>query len=75
MSLTLTEAEIKEITDYQQPSKQLQDLLSRGFYRARIAPRTGQVQLERAHYEAVCRGESTQAARPQVRAPKLRSVA
>lgn len=41
---------------YTQPAKQLQELHRQGFWRARRSRLTGAVILERAHYEAVCRG-------------------
>lgn len=65
-SITLTHAELVEITGYHQPSKQLAELHRRGFHRAYIG-RKGMV-LERAHYEAVCAG---QAERPK---PKVRPI-
>jgi len=56
--LTLSEAEIVRLTGYEQPCKQLATLKARGFHRAYIA-RKGGVVLERTHYEAVSRGESS----------------
>lgn len=53
--ITLTEQEIEALTGYERPTKQLAILHSRGFVRAYIG-RKGVV-LERAHYEAVSRGE------------------
>ncbi len=64
----LTDAEVAALTEYEQPSKQLQELHRQGFYRARIG-RHGRVVLERAHYEAVCRGQAT----PPPRHPRLRT--
>jgi hypothetical protein len=55
--IALTEAELKRITGYELPCKQLAVLHNRGFHRAYIANKGGVV-LERAHYEAVCRGQS-----------------
>lgn len=55
--IKLSEAELFAITGYELPCKQLNVLHGRGFHRAYIA-RKGGVVLERAHYEAVCRGES-----------------
>lgn len=55
-SLVLQEFEIAELTGYQKATKQLQVLHRRGFHRAFIS-RVGKVVLERAHYEAVTRGE------------------
>jgi hypothetical protein len=55
MSITLTDAEIEALTGYKNATKQLNVLHNRGFLRAYIG-RKGVV-LERAHYEAVSRGE------------------
>ncbi|GAB2471653.1 hypothetical protein GCM10027082_23910 [Comamonas humi] len=75
MTLTLTELEIEELTGYKQPAKQLAKLLSLGFFRARIS-RTGAVQLERVHYDAICAGAAAQTVkRPQLRNPALRRPA
>ncbi|MES2973343.1 MAG: DUF4224 domain-containing protein [Pseudomonadota bacterium] len=54
--ITLSEAELEALTDYQHATKQLQVLHRRGFVRAYIN-RSGAVVLERSHYEAVTRGE------------------
>lgn len=56
--LRLSEQELIEITDYHQPAKQLEVLKEQGFWRARRSVVTGRVVLERAHYEAVCAGET-----------------
>jgi hypothetical protein len=53
--ITLSEAEIQSLTGYKNATKQLNVLHNRGFLRAYIG-RNGVV-LERAHYEAVSRGE------------------
>jgi hypothetical protein len=67
--LRLSEREIVDLTEYDQPARQLAELHRQGFFRARIG-RTGRVVLERAHYEAVCRGmASTPERKPRVRAP------
>lgn len=66
--LRLSDAELIEITEYEQPQKQLEVLHGRGFWRATIG-RHGRVVLERAHYEAVCRNETG----PPVRQPRLRT--
>ncbi len=55
--IKLSAAELLAITGYELPCKQLGVLHKRGFHRAYIAHKGGVV-LERAHYEAVCRGES-----------------
>ena len=72
MSLTLTPEEVKEVCGgLLQPRRQLDELLRRGFWRARLV--RGAVVIERAHYEAVCAGalQTTRIAgdtsRPQVR--------
>lgn len=69
-SVTLSREELKALTGYEQPSKQLAELHRRGFARAYIG-RQGLV-LERAHFEAVCRGE-TEKKKPVIR-PILRAV-
>ncbi|MBI5255381.1 MAG: hypothetical protein HY855_02700 [Burkholderiales bacterium] len=58
MSIRLTEAELVEITDYHQPARQLEELHRLGFWRARRSLASGRIILERAHYEAVCAGET-----------------
>lgn len=68
--ITFTAAELVELTRYARPAKQLAVLHIRGFHRAYL-DHNGQVVLERAHYEAVCRGE-IQPARPRVKPPALR---
>jgi hypothetical protein len=57
--ITLSQPEIVALTKYQQATKQLRVLHARGFVRAYIS-RDGDVVLERAHYEAVSRGELQQ---------------
>ncbi len=58
--IALTRSELQRITGYRRPAEQLVELHRRGFHRAH-RDRSGQVVLERAHYEAVCRGASSQA--------------
>lgn len=71
MSTTLTADEVKELTGgYVMPAKQLAELHRQGFWRARRSALTGAVILERAHYEAVCRGQDAEPARGYQ--PKLR---
>jgi hypothetical protein len=61
--LLLTPEEIKRVSGYTQQSKQIEELKRRGFWRVRRGAVTGEVILERAHYEAVCMGiEAAQAA-------------
>lgn len=66
MSITLSAEELFAITGYQRPGDQLAELHQQGFHRARRSRVTGQVILERAHYNAICAG-----ARP-VNVPRLR---
>lgn len=75
MSLTLSPDEIAELTGgLQFPRCQVKRLHERGFVRARLE--RGRVVLERAHYDAVCRGEFARPApardtpRPQLKAIK-----
>ena len=70
----LSPDELKRISGgYVQPAKQLEELLRQGFWRVRRARVTGEVILERAHYDAVCAGASA-AKLPanQGKAPQLR---
>ena len=64
---TLTAAELREITGYAQPARQLAELRLQGYWRARLG-RLGVV-LERPHFEAVSQGIAgkPEAARPRVR--------
>lgn len=52
-ALTLTPDELQALTGYKQPAAQLAELHRQGYWRARRAPSTGQLILERGHYEAV----------------------
>lgn len=71
-TLLMSGAEIKLlIGGYTQQSKQIEELRRQGFWRARRAPVTGEVILERAHYEAVCQGLD-RAAPKGAPSPKLR---
>ncbi len=54
-SIVLSVEEIEQLTGYKLATMQLERLRKDGFYRARIG-RHGVV-LERAHYEAVSRGQ------------------
>lgn len=72
---TLLKAEIERLTGYKRPADQLRELHRQGFWRARRAKVTGEVVLERPHYDAVAAGlqpGSLPATRPQVRPPRLR---
>lgn len=71
-ALTLTPDELQALTGYKQPAAQLAELHRQGYWRARRAPITGRVILERAHYEAVARGTDQQPA--DRRAPRLRAA-
>jgi hypothetical protein len=75
MSLTLTADELATLTGgLTQPRRQVEELRSQGFWRARLA-RTNLVVLERAHYEAVCAGALPPDAVPaDTGRPQLRSV-
>ncbi|CAB4145132.1 Domain of unknown function DUF4224 [uncultured Caudovirales phage] len=55
MSVTLTQAEIDDLTQYRQASKQAEELRQRGFLLVGVV--RGKVWLPREHYLAVCRGE------------------
>lgn len=64
-TLLLTADELEALTGYRRAADQLRELLRQGFHRAR-RNRLGDVVLERAHYDAVVRGEAAPA-RPKVR--------
>ena len=72
MSLTLTPEDLLTLTGSKQPAAQLAELHRQGYWRARRAPITGRVILERAHYEAVARGIDQQPANRS--APRLRAA-
>lgn len=63
--ICLTDEELYRLTGCKQAAAQLAELHRQGFSRAR-RNRLGQVTLERAHYDAVVRGEQS-APRPKVR--------
>ena len=52
--ITLDKDELVALTGLMQPRRQVEELLARGFWRARLVH--GEAVLERAHYEAVCAG-------------------
>lgn len=57
-ALNLAPAEVADASGgYVQPVRQLRALHDRGFSRAYISKATGRVVLERAHYDAVVRGQ------------------
>lgn len=68
MSITLLPKELEAITGYKRPGDQLVELQRQGFMRARRSRTTGDIILERAHYDAVCAG-----AKPDHR-PRVRST-
>ncbi|MDB5851085.1 MAG: hypothetical protein JWP29_4837 [Rhodoferax sp.] len=69
--IVLSDAELEAITGYKTASKQLQVLQQRGFNRAFLG--RYRLILERAHYEAVCSGAATVAAKePRVHLPVLK---
>ena len=70
--LILTTDELQALTGYRQPAAQLSELHRQGYWRARRAAITRRVILERAHYEAVARGQDASPAPGQRRAPQLR---
>lgn len=57
--IELSRDELRSLTGYRRPAEQLIELHKRGFHRA-YRNAAGRLILERAHYEAVCRGASTQ---------------
>jgi hypothetical protein len=72
--ITLTIAELREVTGYKRQGDQLAELHRRGFYRARIGKVNGQVILERAHYDAVCAGAGQQSNDSSRTRPTRRAV-
>jgi hypothetical protein len=73
-ALTLAEAEIAELCpDITQPAARVRRLHDEGFSRARLCD--GKVILERAHYEAVCRGEFGADSKKVHNSPRLKMSA
>lgn len=74
--LTLSRAELIELTDgLTQPAAQLRELRRQGFFRARLGKVTGQVVLERGHYDAVVAGRAAnEPPGPKLRQPRLRAA-
>jgi len=70
MSLILSTEELRLLTGYQQQARQLGELHRQGYWRARRSV-LGTVILERAHYEAVCRGDRQPVDRQPATRPKL----
>lgn len=74
IDITLSPAELQQVTGgYKRPGDQLRELHRQGFHRARLGRVTGQVILERAHYDAVCAGSAAHRSTPIDR-PRLRAV-
>lgn len=69
LPITMSADELQAITGYRCATDQLRVLHARGFLRAYIG-RRGLI-LERAHYEAVCRGEFGQGKPPARAAANL----
>jgi len=65
----LTPNEIEAMTGFKIATRQLAVLRERGFHRA-FVNRAGAVVLERAHYDAVCRGQMGQ----QAQTPKAANL-
>lgn len=63
----LTPNEIEAMTGFKIATRQLSVLRDRGFHRA-FVNRSGTVVLERAHYDAVCRGQMGQQDIPKITA-------
>jgi hypothetical protein len=77
VDLTLSADELRQITGYTMPAKQVEELRRQGFWRARRNV-AGAVVLERRHYDAVCAGAAAPApdtAGPRLRIPPLRRPA
>lgn len=72
--ITLSIAELLQVTGYKRPGDQLAELHRRGFYRARLGKVAGQVILERAHYDAICAGAGQPSNDSGRARPTLRSV-
>lgn len=73
-TLRLTAEEIAELCPgLTQPAAMVRHLKEQGFVRARI--QAGQIILERAHYEAVCRGEFAAGNRRGYDGPRIASLA
>lgn len=68
--IIMSEAELRTITGYKRQQEQLSELHRQGFYRARRSKATGDIILERAHYDAVC-GAANE---PKTREPMVRRL-
>lgn len=69
VDIVMTVDELIALTGYRDPGKQVAELHRQGYFRARRS-RLGGVILERAHYDAVCRGQAG-APRPQLKPKPL----
>jgi len=67
--LILTPDELQALTGRRRTAAQLEVLRQRGFWRAHINA-GGRLVLERAHYEAVCRGGDVERKRPVITPPR-----
>lgn len=70
----MSPAEVEQAAGgYKRPAEQLRELHRRGFYRAYRSKVTGQVVVERPHYDAVATGlggAANDAHQPKLRKPK-----
>lgn len=74
---TIPAEQIERMTGYKQAARQLTELHRQGFWRARRARVTGEVILERPHYDAVSAGlpqGSKPANQPMLRSQRLRAA-
>lgn len=71
--IIMSDAELQAITGYKRSQEQVEELHRQGFYRARRSKNTGDVILERAHYDAVCAIGSA-ANEPKTRDPVVRRL-
>ena len=71
-TLVLQPEELRELTGYRSAARQLDELRRQGYHRARRAPISGRVILERAHYEAVSSGSAPQHSQAPSLRPALR---
>ena len=73
MTITLSDQELFHITGYKRAADQLPELQRQGFFRARRSQTTGDVILERVHYDAVCAGQVAKK-EPTLREPTVRKL-
>lgn len=72
-TITVSAAELVELTGYRQPAHQLRWLHEMGYWRAKRSNVTGQVILEREHQRAVSSGMAGMVSQAQPR-PRVRPV-